>query len=709
MKKILLIILVFAIGVCNSFAKVYRINTFGGNSVLYGNNDAGGTGISLPCIPNTGDTTASACGSFIWYGTTYTVSGTPTYVHTNHFGCDSTVTLHLTIYQPTTGDTTAVACSSFSWYGTTYTVSGTPTYILTNQAGCDSTITLHLTITQPTTGDTTAVACSSFTWYGTTYTSSTSAPTITLTNKAGCDSLVTLHLTITQPTSGDTTATACGSFKWYGTKYTATGTPTYILTNKAGCDSTVTLHLTINTLPTVSVSGNVIGGTTICAGMKDTLMANATGTGTLTYAWSTTSTKDTAIVTTAAGYSVVVTDANGCKKAAGTTVIVNALPNVTANVSPSYSVCTGSSVTLTGGGASSYKWTGGVNNGSAFSPASTATYTVTGTDGNGCMNTSTAVITVNPLPDVNANASPAGTICQGADVTLSGGGASSYTWSNGVNDGVPFRPASTITYTVTGYDAFNCTNTATITVAVNPSPTVAVTVTGLTQTICQGDTVGLIASGASSYIWKPSTSLTTFNTSRVIASPLVTTTYTTVGTNVIGCSDSAAITITVNPAPLVTITGHDTILQGNTDTLVASGASSFIWQTGSYKDTIAVSPTVTTTYTVTGIDSDGCKSTGSFVVVVDMTTSVNGINSNNNATLFPNPATGTIFLSCKVSSITPARVAVHDMTGREINSQSVTLNNGKALPIDISTLSEGIYFIKLSASGKEYVLKFIKE
>lgn len=92
------------------------------------------------------DTIAVACNTFTWYGTTYTSSATATRQFVTSGGCDSTVTLHLTINYPVTGDTTAVACESFSWYGNTYTASGDYTHLLTSSAGCDSTLTLHLTI-----------------------------------------------------------------------------------------------------------------------------------------------------------------------------------------------------------------------------------------------------------------------------------------------------------------------------------------------------------------------------------------------------------------------------------------------------------------------------------------------------------------------------------------------------------------------------------
>src|SRR3569832_2219131 len=90
----------------------------------------------------------------------------------NATGCDSTITLHLTINKDTNSDTTAVTCNSFTWYGNTYTTSGDQSRIIKSVGGCDSTITLHLTIYHSTSSDTSATACNSFTWYGNTYTAS---------------------------------------------------------------------------------------------------------------------------------------------------------------------------------------------------------------------------------------------------------------------------------------------------------------------------------------------------------------------------------------------------------------------------------------------------------------------------------------------------------------------------------------------------------
>ena len=202
---------------------------------------------------NTGIDEQTACDSYTWInGETYTAStNEPTYTLTNAAGCDSVVTLHLTINRSNTSIDEQIACDSYTWIdGITYTAStNEPTFTLTNAAGCDSVVTLHLTINHSNTGIDEQTACDSYTWIdGETYTASTNAPTFTLTNAAGCDSVVILHLTINHSNTGIDEQTACDSYTWIdGVTYTESTTePTFALTNAAGCDSVVTLHLTIN-------------------------------------------------------------------------------------------------------------------------------------------------------------------------------------------------------------------------------------------------------------------------------------------------------------------------------------------------------------------------------------------------------------------------------------------------------------------------------
>ncbi len=187
--------------------------------------------------------------SYVFNGNALTTSGVYVDSLLTVNGCDSVVTLTLIVNDPTASDTTAVACESFTWKGQTYAASGDYDFHTTNAAGCDSLVTLHLTINQPTASDTTAVACENFTWKGQTYAASGDYD-FHATNAAGCDSLVTLHLTINQPSASDTTAVACVSYTWKDQTYTVSGDYDFHTTNVAGCDSLVTLHLTINQ-PTV--------------------------------------------------------------------------------------------------------------------------------------------------------------------------------------------------------------------------------------------------------------------------------------------------------------------------------------------------------------------------------------------------------------------------------------------------------------------------
>jgi gliding motility-associated-like protein len=143
---------------------------------------------------------------------------------------------------------------------------------------------------------------------------------------------------------------------------------------------------------------------------------------------------------------------------------VNALPTIEAGLGQA--VCVGQQVTLTATGGVNYTWSPLVTNGVAFTPAGTGTYTVTGTDANGCTSSDQVVVTVNPIPTVNAGNDLVG--CEGLAITLSASGASTYTWSPLVTNNVPFTPpVGTSVYTVTGTTAAGCTGTDQVSVTVN--------------------------------------------------------------------------------------------------------------------------------------------------------------------------------------------------------------------------------------------------
>jgi hypothetical protein len=209
--------------------------------------------LDLTILESTASTmVVEACDSYDWIdGNTYTASNnTATYTMPNHAGCDSVITLDLTILESTASTMVVEACDSYDWIdGNTYTASNnTATYTMPNNAGCDSVITLDLTILESTASTMVVEACDSYDWIdGNTYTASNNTATYTMPNNAGCDSVITLDLTILESTASTMVVEACDSYDWIdGNTYTASNnTATHTIPNAAGCDSVITLDLTI--------------------------------------------------------------------------------------------------------------------------------------------------------------------------------------------------------------------------------------------------------------------------------------------------------------------------------------------------------------------------------------------------------------------------------------------------------------------------------
>ncbi len=152
----------------------------------------------------------------------------------------------MTINPSTTSTSTVAECDSYTWNGTSYTTSGSYTYLTTNANGCDSTATLNLTINPSTTSTTNVTTCGNYTWIdGNTYTSNNNTATYTYNAVNGCDSVVTLNLSLTPNITNTMVDTACGEY-FFGANFIDTsGTYNDTLTSVGGCDSIVTLQLTI--------------------------------------------------------------------------------------------------------------------------------------------------------------------------------------------------------------------------------------------------------------------------------------------------------------------------------------------------------------------------------------------------------------------------------------------------------------------------------
>ncbi len=342
-------------------------------------------------------------------------------------------------------------------------------------------------------------------------------------------------------------------------------------------------------------------------------------------------------------FTVYAQDRYACPASTSITLSVTPSPTITANSS---TICLGQqSATLTANGAVSYTWAPSATLSSAngnpvtATPASSTTYTITGSDANGCVSTKTTAVTVVNTPTLVA--SPNATICPAVSTTLSVSGASTYTWapagslSSSTGSIVTATPGATTVYSITGTNSNGCTGTTTVQVTVAPNPTVTATADA---TICPGATTSFTAAGASTYTWTPSATLSSANGAVVTASPVANTVYSVTGTNISGCTNSSTVSVTIAPNPTITASASTTICPAGSSTLTVSGATNYTWSPAASLNTangatVTASPAATTIYTISGANATGCA--GITTVTVTVTPNPT-ITVTPNATVCPN-------------------------------------------------------------------------
>ena len=313
-------------------------------------------------------------------------------------------------------------------------------------------------------------------------------------------------------------------------------------------------------------------------------------------------------------------------------VLVAATPTVGVTATPT-AICEGDTVTLNATGADSYSWGGNVTGATVkMTPATTTSYTVTGETSDGCTNTATVQVTVNPLPGVPTVNATSVYAC-GGEVTLSATPATGTTlkWydAEGALQGTGNNLALTNVTSATTYSVVDsnsstgCTSTP-VSIAVTPA-TIPTVPTVTPASICGGGQVTLGASSSTSnvkYIWynNNNVSLDTTTSGSYTTTVNGTTPFKVAAYNATtGCvSDKANVTATVNPIPTVTATATPAaICVGDTATLTASGADSYSWGGNVTGATVKMTPAENTTYTVTGETSAGCTSTATVTVAVN--------------------------------------------------------------------------------------------
>lgn len=485
---------------------------------------------------------------------------------------------------------------------------------------------------------------------------------------------------------------------------TSTTIYTFTVTDINGCTAKDSVEIVVIPLPTVFAGPD----DTICSGQSAAL--NATGNS-VSYVWSPATglsnpniSNPVATPSFTTTYSVTGTNANGCSNT--DMVKVNVVSSPTVNVSLSTTtVCSGATVFLnSSSNATSFSWSPsvGLSCSTCLSPSASATvttsYTLTVTSANGCTKSDSVNIFTNPrpFPTFVTNEPSCFGMCDGQSTATPSAGTSPFTYSWITS---PTQTTQTATglcdtiYTVYVVDAKGCSASGTVTVT---EPTVLdMTLTPTSAgCICNG-TVSSTPQGGTppyNYLWSTTPVQQTTST----ATGLCAGNYSVTVTDVNGCSDTHSDSVSQSPPVVVSVSQSTTICSGDGTTLSASvsgsASISYNWFPGNFTtDTISVSPTINTTYTVIASDnSTGCSDTD-FVFVAVVQTPIVSITGNDTicsggTTLLTGSGSG-IYLWSTNQTTTSISVAPSVST---IYSLTVTATSGNTSCADVDSFSVAV-------------------
>ncbi|MFP4846802.1 Ig-like domain-containing protein [Winogradskyella sp. PE311] len=505
------------------------------------------------------------------------------------------------------------------------------------------------------------------------------------------------------------TLTASGgeNFLWDSGETTASITvspsvsTTYAVTvsDNDGNSDEDSVTVTVNTIPIADAGEDQ----TICEGQSITLTAN----GGNSYLWSTGETTQSIDVNPISDtlYNVEVFS-NSCSSLDSITVFVNDAPDIT--LSNNTTIVEGDSIVLVASGGDNYAWSNGESSSSIeVSPSQTTTYSVSSAGNNGCSTTLEVVVSVEALYEAFAGEDER--VCENneIEVTLTANNGDSYLWNTGeTTQSILVNPLSTTTYSVTVNSGIQV-DTDEVTIFVDPNPNVIIA-NGENVDILNGDFVTLSASGANTYLWNNGATQP-----NIAVSPTQTTTYDVSG--FIGeCNDNKQVTVNVIPE-VIADAGEDVeVCLGQTIALTASGGDQYAWSTGETTQTINVTPTQTTEYTVTVFNAlDFDEDSVLVEVLIDCEEDDNPSSSDDpldfSFDVFPNPAN--TYVDVKLSgSVNLTRVYLYDITGKLIHYKMVVnenLSTSSTTRLDVSNLQPGMYYIKMVDINNEISKKLI--
>ncbi len=377
--------------------------------------------------------------------------------------------------------------------------------------------------------------------------------------------------------------------------------------------------------------------------------------------------------------------------------------------------------TPTGGaGGYNYNWTPGNPTGDGTKSVvglTAGSWTCTVTDANACTKTQTFNIT-QPSALVTTAVASSSAICSNAvaTVTVSAtGGTPNYTGT-----GTYTTNTANNTYTVT--DANGCTSTKNVSITVNPLPVISSQSGNVNLCGDVSSTHSVNVAGTNTYQWYytqiggsdtgPANGAYTeinYTTNIMTIQQVLTGAYNGYGvycvvTNSNNCSATSLVdTIVANPLPILMANTTNTLLcTGQTATLSASGASTYTWSTSANTTNIVVSPTVQTTYTVTGTDVNGCANTTTIMQDVSSCTGIETLTKDASVQIYPNPNNGLFTLEL----ISTAKIYVTNTLGQVVLAETFEAGKHK---LDIQNQTTGVYFVKVIENNKQQTIKIIKE
>lgn len=495
-------------------------------------------------------------------GNNLTTAGTYAETFQTISGCDSIVNLTLVVNPVFNSSSNLGICqgTTTQFYGQTLSTSGSYTHTLQAVNGCDSLITLNLTVNPSFSTSSNLSICQGITmqFYGQTL-STSGIYTHTLQSVNGCDSIVTLNLTVNPTFSSSSNLTICqgASTQFYGQTLSTSGIYTHTLQAVNGCDSIVTLHLTVLSSSGISFTSTMNQSNVSCHG--DTTgfidLSVSGGTPSYNYLWSNGATTEDLNDLSAGNYTVLITDDNGCFITNQTTITQ---PQLALSISSNqtnvgcFGGNNGSISILAQGGTPNYDylWNSGQTT-SSISGLTPGNYIILVTDDLNCSATLTVTIS-QPQGEMGLTSSIINPGCLNAtsgsiDLSiLNGTPAYSYLWSNGeTTQDIGNLAASDYTVTVT--DAVGCVINSTLTVE-NPTNPMLVTPT-VSNLTCNGGNDAFISLAISGGISPYDILWNNGETSPVLDS-LSAGNYSVMVSDDQGCQTPLSFTIS-QPAPIV--------------------------------------------------------------------------------------------------------------------------------------------------------------